>query len=140
MCELETETAVDDAESDGNATQPDVSVGPQGTVVVLLEKGVVQEAEDRLEEKRYEDDYANDGMMVIGELHFRCEIHSKPKASNVDKVAKDLESGVDPYHTGEGDEADGNGTGWKEDDESEGRKYAMRDQHCSPVSTIVAPT
>jgi len=48
--ELETETAVDDADGDDDAAEPDVGVGPGGAAAVVLEGDVVDVAEEGLED------------------------------------------------------------------------------------------
>jgi len=50
VCELEAETAVDDADGDDDPAEPDVGVGPGGAAAVALEGNVVDVAEDGLED------------------------------------------------------------------------------------------
>lgn len=75
--ESEAETAVDDAENNGNAAEPDVAVGPNGAGVVALEEDVVQEAEDGLESEQGEQDDADDGVSVVE----RVEVARHPDAN-----------------------------------------------------------
>jgi hypothetical protein len=50
VSEIESKAAVDDAESDDDASKPDVSVRPESTALVLFEQTMVHVAKNRLEE------------------------------------------------------------------------------------------
>lgn len=61
--EFHAQPAVDDAKRDDDAAEPEMPVGPEGAGLVLFEEGMMQEAEDGLEEEAYEDYDADDGMV-----------------------------------------------------------------------------
>lgn len=63
--EIKSETAVDDTESDDNASEPDVSMRPEGAALVLLEKTMVHITKNRLEEDQDEKHNADDWMSLI---------------------------------------------------------------------------
>lgn len=63
--EIKSKTAVDNAESDDDATKPDVSVRPEGTALVLLEKAMMHITKDRLEEDQDEKHDTDDWMSLI---------------------------------------------------------------------------
>ncbi len=69
--ELQAEAAVDYADGDADAAVPDVQVGPDGAALQALEPGVVDQAEEGLQEEGGEDNDAEDGV-VFGELV--CEL------------------------------------------------------------------
>ena len=51
LCQLKTQTAIDDAERDYDSAQPNVAVGPNCSSVVFLECEVMDEAQERLEKE-----------------------------------------------------------------------------------------
>jgi hypothetical protein len=61
--DLQAQTAIDDAESDQHAAEPQMRVRPDLAALVLLVHGVVDEAEDWLEEEKAED-YDSDDWVV----------------------------------------------------------------------------
>ena len=63
--EIKTKTAVDNAESDDDATKPDVSVRPEGAALVLLEEAMMHITEDRLEEDQDEKHNTDNRMSLI---------------------------------------------------------------------------
>jgi len=63
--QLQAQAAVDDAQRDDAAAQPDVRVGPEDAAFVGLEEVVVQEAQDGLEEEEDEEDYADYWVVVV---------------------------------------------------------------------------
>lgn len=72
--EAQTKTTIDDADCDTDAAVPQVHVGPKCAAAELFEAGVVDEAEDGLEEEGDEGDDAHDGVDVgagVGELSRR---------------------------------------------------------------------
>ena len=65
ICELQAEATVYDAESDEDTPDPDVRVGPDLSALVLFEVTMVDDAQDRLEEEKSEDNGAENGVVVI---------------------------------------------------------------------------
>jgi hypothetical protein len=71
MCEIESQAAVNDAESDDDASKPDVSVRPESTALVLFEQAMVHVPKDWLEEYQDEKHNADDWMSLIELLGVR---------------------------------------------------------------------
>jgi hypothetical protein len=71
VCEIESKTAVDDSESDDDASKPDVSVRPEGTALVLLEQTMVHVTKNWLEEYQDEKHDTDDWMSLIELLKIR---------------------------------------------------------------------
>jgi hypothetical protein len=117
--EQQAEPAVDDAERDDDATEPDVCVGPEGAARVLLELHVVDEAEKRLEEEECEDEDADDGVGVRQEVDGQVLHHPHAEAEGgcVDDVGDELEDAVDEPRAAEGAQADEDGADGEEEDE-----------------------
>ncbi len=62
---FETQTAVDNADGDHGASEPDVHVGPDGAAVVLLVVGMVRQAAKRLDGEEADHDEADYGVVFI---------------------------------------------------------------------------
>ena len=63
--EFQAETAVDDADGDDDATEPDVGVRPCSATTVALECDVVDVAEDGLKDEKREDDDSDYGVVCV---------------------------------------------------------------------------
>lgn len=142
----EAETTVDDAKGDETTTHPNVGVGIESAVAVLLKELVVQVAEDGHEEHKGEDKQANDGMVtrelieVSGE-HPRgyrlktyvsttlAEVNTETNGRDEHGVGKDLETTVEPDETGEAECPDGDGTQREKDYHGETGQDSVSNQH-----------
>ena len=65
FCELQSQATIDDAQGNDNATEPDVGVGPNDTPAVPLERKVVYETQEGLEEEEKQTNDANDRMCIM---------------------------------------------------------------------------
>ena len=65
ISELEAEAALDEGEGEEEAAPPDVEGGPDGSALGLDVDGVVEGAEDGLEEEGDDDDEADDGVVFV---------------------------------------------------------------------------
>jgi hypothetical protein len=73
VCEIESKAAVDDAQSDDDASKPNVSVRPESTALVLFEKAMVHVTKNWLEEYQDEKHNSDDWMGLIELLEVRIE-------------------------------------------------------------------
>jgi hypothetical protein len=71
VCEIESKAAVDDAESDDNASKPDVSVRPESTALVLFEQTMMHVPKNWLEEYQDEKHNSDDWVSLIELLEVR---------------------------------------------------------------------
>jgi len=126
--ELESKSTVDDAKGDSNAAKPDVTIRPYCTRTNPLEHCVVHPAKCRHEEDGSEQDYTNDGVVVVEEVRFGGEAYTETEASNVDYVGKNLESSMEPDNAREGSKTDSNGASREEDDKGERSEDAVGDE------------
>ena len=104
-----------------------MAIGPHSPPTVLLKLNMVDETEDRLEEQQDENDDADDGVVVVEQVHGNIVDHpdADAKRSNVDEVGEELEYAVDDPYAAEGAEADEYGTEGEEEDECEGGEDAV---------------
>jgi hypothetical protein len=65
ICEIESKTTIDDAESDDYTSKPDVSVRPESTALVLFEEAMVHIPKNRLEEYQDEEYNTDDRVSLI---------------------------------------------------------------------------
>lgn len=76
-----------------------MAVRPNDSSVVFLESEVVNEAQDWLEEKKHEQDDANDGMCVVHGAqiagHVLNHVDSHCESGDVEEVGKELEEAMD---------------------------------------------
>lgn len=123
-----------------------MAVRPDRTTLILLVAGVVEHAEERLEEEHDEDEDANDRVIflklvrtkqMLGKLYCRrrtyiSHVCREPDAhaerDNVDQIGERLESCVEPHQAREAHHPDGDCTHWKEDDKSKSRHHSVRYQ------------
>lgn len=136
--EAQTETAVDDAESDDDAAQPQVTVAPEHAARVLLEHEVVQKTEDWLEEQQNEDDDSDNWVCVVETSDLQRHVHSDAEGGDEHQVGEDLAGGVDPDETAEGGEADQDTADWEEDDKGERGEDAVGDHEFLGVLIVAA--
>jgi hypothetical protein len=68
---IESKAAVDDAESDDDASKPDMSVRPESTALVLLEQTMMHVPKNRLEEYQDEKHNPDDWVSLIELLEVR---------------------------------------------------------------------
>ena len=117
--ELQTKTAVDHAEDDGDATDANVSERDGRATAVLLERAVVQPAAEWLADEEDEQDDADD-RVGLGEV---VAVDGNPDADaeggKVDEESEDLQGSVHPDEAGEAGGADEDATDWEEGNESE---------------------
>jgi len=73
--EQQAQAAVDDAEGDEGAAEPDVNGGPEGAARGADVQEVVRKAQHRLEDKERDDDDADDGMVRV-ELWVKRQMRS----------------------------------------------------------------
>ena len=63
--QLETQSTIDDTESDHKAAYPDVCVRPEDSLAVFLKREVVDETQEWLQEEQQEANYADDWVLVV---------------------------------------------------------------------------
>lgn len=96
-----------------------MSVRPDRAAMVLLERKVMQQPQDGLEEQQSEDDDADDGVVVADQTH-RDAVNNPDadaKGRDVHEVGEDLEDAVDEPQAAERGQADEDGAHGEEDDE-----------------------
>lgn len=117
--QLQTKTAVDHAEDNGDATDADVSVRDGRAAAVLLERAVVQPAAERLSNEEDEQHDTDDGVCLGEVVAVDSDPDTDAKGSDVDEESEDLQSGVYPDEAGEAGNADEDAADGEEGDESE---------------------
>jgi hypothetical protein len=144
VCEVEPKAAIDDAESDDGASKPDVSVRPEGTALVLLEKTMVHVTKNWLEEDQDEKHNANDRMSLIELLESErnrdhifsastyhvdlCgKIDTNSKCRDEEEICNNLDNGMEPKKSREAEQSDADGSKRKEYNKSQRRKNTMSD-------------
>lgn len=144
MCEIEPKAAVDDAESDDDASKPDVSVRPEGTALVLLEKTMVHVTKNWLEEDQDEKHNANNRMSLIELLKSErnrdhifsastyhvdlCgKIDTNSKCRDEEEICNNLNNSMEPKKSREAEQSNANSSKRKEYDKGQRCKNTMSD-------------
>lgn len=108
-----------------------MSIRPDRAATMFLVFYVMHKPQDGLEEKKNEDDDADNGMIVVQQVvrNVIDHPHPKPESHEVRDVCEELEYAVDKPDTLEGAETDKNGAGGEEEHEGEGGEDAVCYQH-----------
>lgn len=115
--QLQTKPAVDDAERDHDAADPDMCVGPKHPSRVLLESEVMDEPQERLDQDEHEADHADDRMVVVELVDVSRHPDAQGESADVDDRCNDLEEAVDEPQATEGSYTDQDAAEWEKDAE-----------------------
>jgi len=83
-----------------------VSMRPECTTTVLLEKSMVDVTEEWLEKEKNEENDANDRMCVVQCVDVLSQIDPESESCDEDKVGKDLDDAMEPNEAGETEQPD----------------------------------
>jgi hypothetical protein len=91
---------------------------------------MMYQSQDRLECQKHEHDDADDGVVMIKQVHgdVLYEPYANAKSSNINEVGEDLKEAVDYPEIAGGTKADEDRTDWEEQNEGEGSEDAVCDQ------------
>lgn len=122
---LQAKTAVDDSQSDCNPAKPYVSIAPYNPSAMLLEHDMVQEAQNRLEEKQNEQDNADDRMGLARDTDMRRHVDTNTERSNVKQVCECLYRSMNEPESSKVPKANQDCADWEEEDKCRCCKHSM---------------
>lgn len=99
VSQLETETTIDDAKGDDDATKPDMSMRNRCSRLELLVVGVVEGTQDWLEKREDEEEDTDDGMGLIDVFHLVSDVHAQAKPNDKEQISQSLARSVEGDQT-----------------------------------------
>lgn len=126
---METETAVDHSQDDGDAPNADVGIGYGRAAAILLEVSVVQETAERLCAEDDQEDDSNDGVCVGEVLAIYGDPDSDTESRDVYEEGDDLQGSVHPDKASEACYSDQDAADGEQADESQGSHRTVCEEH-----------